>query len=515
MPDSTNAATDREPATGQVLASGGRRRWIALGILAVSLGLVVLDGTIVGVSLPVIIRDLNLSLTNAEWVNSLYSVVFAALLLTAGRLGDSFGRRKTLVVGIVLFGVGSVLAALSGGAASLIAARAVQGIGGALILPSTLSTVNATFRGKDRAVAFGVWGAVMSGAAALGPLLGGLLTKYATWHWVFWVNVPIGLVLIVAALIFVDDTRGDRDRGADFVGPILAAIGFGALVFGLIEGANLGWWKPEEVFTLGSFTWGLDAPISAAPVALLVGLVFIAIFVLYERSLGAKGRVRILDTSLFSIPSFSWGNLTAGLVAVGEFALIFVLPLYLTTTLGLDTLGAGLVLVTMALGAFFAGASARHLAAALGAARVVILGLALEVVGVAATALLVGLQLGSWWVAATMLVYGVGVGLASAQVTSLVLGDVPVAQSGAGSAVQSTVRQVGSALGAAMGGTVLSSALGTHVIQQATPDSFAHASSWAVWASAAVLAVGLFAALRLKAAVKGGSAAAQEQPAEA
>ena len=252
MPETTNAATDQEPETGQVLASGGRRRWIALGILAVSLGLVVLDGTIVGVSLPVIIRDLHLSLTNAEWVNSLYSVVFAALLLTAGRLGDSFGRRKTLIVGIALFVLGSVLAALSTGAASLIASRAVQGVGGALILPSTLSTVNATFRGKDRAVAFGVWGAVMSGAAALGPLLGGLLTKYATWHWVFWVNVPIGLVLIVVALIFVDDTRGDRDHGADIIGPVLAAIGFGALVFGLIEGANLGWWKPEEVFTLGS-----------------------------------------------------------------------------------------------------------------------------------------------------------------------------------------------------------------------------------------------------------------------
>ena len=502
MPDTPTVATGK-PAT--VLS--GSRRWVALGILAVSLGIVVLDGTIVGVSLPVIIRDLDMSLTNAEWVNSLYSVVFAALLLTAGRLGDRHGRRTTLIAGIALFALGSVLAALSGGAGALIAARAVQGVGGALILPSTLSTVNATFRGKDRAVAFGVWGAVMSGAAALGPLLGGLLTKYATWNWIFWVNVPNGAVLIVLTLIYVDDTRGDRALGFDVLGPVLAAVGFGALVFGLIEGANLGWWTPENELVVGGFTWGLDAPVSPVPVALVLGAAFVALFVWHERRLRGVG---ILDTSLFSIPSFAWGNVTAGLVAVGEFALIFVLPLYLTITLGLDTLGAGLVLVTMALGAFVAGASARHLAAALGAARVVILGLALEVVGVAATGVLVGLQAGSWWVAATMLVYGVGVGLASAQVTSLVLGDVPVALSGAGSAVQSTVRQVGSAIGAAMGGTVLAVALGTHVLQQATPDSMAHASAWAVWAAAAVLAVGLIAALRLKATVRHGSAAAME-----
>lgn len=493
-----------------VPGGGGGRRWLGLGVLAASLGLVVLDGTIVGVSLPAIMADLHLSLTDAEWVNSLYSVVFAALLLTAGRLGDHFGRRTTLIIGIALFGAGSVFAALAGGAGDLIAARAVQGVGGALILPSTLSSVNATFRGRDRAVAFGIWGAVMSGAAALGPLLGGLLTTYASWHWIFWVNVPLAVSLVVAALIVVDETRGDRNPGRDLLGPLLAAVGFGALVFGLIEGANLGWWAPENELVLGSFTWGLDAPVSAVPVALLVGVVFIAAFVFYERARWGKGRVGILDTSLFSIPSFSWGNLTAALVAVGEFSLIFVLPLYLTTTLGLDTLGAGLVLVTMAVGAFLAGASARRLAAILTAARVVILGLALEVVGVAATAVLVGLQLGSWWVAVTMLVYGVGIGLASAQVTSLVLGDVPVAQSGAGSAIQSTVRQVGSALGAAMGGTVLSSALGTHLLQMADPDDFAHASSLAVWASAAVLAVGLFAALRLKAAVRGGSAAAAE-----
>lgn len=477
----------------------GRRQWIALAVLAVALGLVVLDGTIVGVSLPVIIADLKLSLTDAEWVNSLYSVVFAALLLTSGRLGDHFGRRTLLLLGIVGFVGGSVLAALSGGAAELIGARALQGVGGAMILPATLSTVNATFRGKDRAVAFGVWGAVMAGAAALGPLLGGLLTKYGSWHWVFWVNVPIGAAVIVAALVWVDQSRGDNDAGVDLPGPVLAAIGFGALVFGLIEGSTLGWWRPEAALTVGRWTWGTGAVVSPAPVALLVGAAFIALFVLHERARGRAGRTRILDTSLFAIPTFSWGNLTAGLVAVGEFALVFVLPLYLVISLGLDTLGAGLVLVAMALGAFLAGASARFLAVSLGAARVVVLGLALEVVGTAVTAALVGGRFGPWWLAGSLLVYGVGVGLASAQVTSLVLADVPVAKSGAGSAVQSTVRQIGSALGAAMGGTVLSTVLGTHVLQRVQADDFARAGAVAVWSATAALVLGLLSALRLKA----------------
>lgn len=482
------------------MPDGGRRRWVGLAVLALSLGLVVLDGTIVGVSLPVIIADLELSLTDGVWVNSLYSVVFAALLLTAGRLGDRIGRRRLLIAGILAFVLGSVLAALSTGAGALIAARAVQGVGGALILPSTLSTVNATFRGKDRAVAFGVWGAVMSGAAALGPLLGGLLTTYASWHWIFWVNVPLGVAIVVAAVLVVDETVGDDSSGIDVLGPVLAAIGFGALVFGLIEGANLGWWAPEAELAIGGWVWGTDAIMSPVPVALAVGVIFIATFVLYERALGQRNRTRILDTGLFAIPSFSWGNLTAALVAVGEFALIFVLPLYLVTALGLDTLGAGLVLVAMAGGAFVAGASARHLAVALGAAKVVVLGLGLEVFGVAATAVIIQFQYGAWLVAAALLVYGIGVGLASAQVTSLVLADVPVEQSGAGSAVQSTVRQVGSALGSAMGGSVLTAVLGTRVLHGVDVDAFAHASSVAVWFSAGLLAVGLFAAMKLAAA---------------
>lgn len=161
-------------------------------MLAAGLALIVMDGPIVDAALPTMIGALDLSLTNAQWVNAIYNVIFAALLLGAGRLGDRIGRRTTFAAGVILFVGGSLLAAVSSGPSSLIGARAVQGVGGALALPATLSTVNSLFTGKDRAAAFGVWGAVMSGTAALGPLLGGVLTKYCSWRWIFWVNLPLG-----------------------------------------------------------------------------------------------------------------------------------------------------------------------------------------------------------------------------------------------------------------------------------------------------------------------------------
>lgn len=207
--------------------------------------MIVLDGTIVGVALPAIIADLELNLTDAQWVNSLYAVLLAALLLSTGRLADRWGRKLLFLIGLAVFVGGSLTAALSGTAAALIAARAIQAVGAALIMPSTLSTVNAVFRGRYRAAAFGVWGAVISGAAAVGPLAGGVLTQWASWHWIFLVNIPLGAAIALAAVFTIPETRGDGLLpGADVDGALLSAIGFGALIFAIIEGPDLGWWSP-------------------------------------------------------------------------------------------------------------------------------------------------------------------------------------------------------------------------------------------------------------------------------
>ena len=450
-------AADTHPSGVETVDAPSRKDWIALAALAAGLGMIVLDGTIVGVALPAIIQDLHLSLTDAQWVNSLYAVLLAALLLSTGKLADRWGRKTMFMVGLVVFAGGSLLAALSGTAGALIASRAVQALGAAFIMPSTLSTVNALFRGRYRGPAFGVWGAVMSGAAAIGPLVGGALTHWASWHWIFLVNLPLAAVIAVVGWTSITNTRSDvRERGADVDGAMLSPIAFGALVFAIIEGPAIGWLTPTADFSIFGWVWPATAPVSIVAIALVVGFVALGLFIVWERHRAKVRRSALLDLNLFQVRTFSWGNLAAAMVAVGEFAIIFVLPLYLTNVLGLDIMQSGLVLAAMAIGAFISGASARHLAAKFGAPGTVLIGLGLEVLGVAVLALVMGPSTSAWLIALPLVVYGVGLGLASAQLTGTVLRDVPVASSGQASATQSTVRQIGSALGTAFAGAALS-----------------------------------------------------------
>lgn len=432
--------------------------------------MIVIDGTIVGVSLPDIITDLKLNLSQAQWVNSLYSVVFAAMLLTAGRLGDRLGRRRVFITGVLVFILGSLLAAVAQEAAPLITARVIQGIGGALVLPTTLSTVNATFRGKDRATAFGIWGAVISGAVAIGPLLGGWLTSTSSWQWIFLVNVPLGAAIIGGALLTVPETRARITAPGLDVDGLLSSLGFGFLVFGLIEGSSKGWWRPTAPLTVLGMTWPVTAPVSAAPVSLLAGTGFLTLFVLWERHRARIGRSAILDLDLFITGTFRWGNLTAMVVATGEFGLLFVLPLFLVNVAGLSALGAGVILAALAAGAFIAGAQARHLSARIGAPNVVTLGMGREILGVLLLALLLRPEASPWLLATLLAVYGLGLGLASAQLTQTTLADIAVERSGQASATQSTVRQVGAALGAAVLGGVLSLSLPRTTALTGIPD---------------------------------------------
>lgn len=447
-------------AEGKFDAAPSRREWMGLAVLAAGLGMIVLDGTIVGVAMPDIIRDLTLDLTDAQWVSSLYAVLLAALLLSTGKLADRFGRKLLFLLGIVVFVGGSVWAAASTTGGALISARAVQAVGAAFIMPSTLSTVNAVFRGRYRAAAFGVWGAVISGAAAIGPLVGGALTQYASWQWVFLVNLPLGVAVFALAVWAVPETRGAGfRRGADVDGALLSALGFGSLVFAVIEGPDLGWWTPKADLTIGGWVWPASAPISIVPVCLAVAAIALTLFVFWERHRERVQRDALLDLHLFSLRTFSWGNVTAAMVAVGEFAIIFVLPLYLTAALGLSIMQTGLVLAAMAFGAFASGAAARHLAARFGSPGTVLIGLGLEVVGILILAAIATATTPGWVIALPLVVYGLGLGLASAQLTGTVLRDVPVEISGQGSATQSTVRQIGTALGTAFAGAALSVSL--------------------------------------------------------
>jgi EmrB/QacA subfamily drug resistance transporter len=446
----------------QIDAEAGRGRWFGLAVLSLGVSVIIVDATVVNVALPTIIRDLGLGTTQAEWINSVYPLVFAALLLTFGRVGDLIGRRRTFLIGLTIFAVASVLAAVAQSGAALIAARLLQGVGGAAILPSTLSSVNALFRGRDRAIAFGVWGSVIGGMAALGPLLGGWLVTDVSWRWIFLINIPIGLLCAVGALRFVPENKDEHaQRGFDLPGVWWSTLGLGFLIFGLIEGQHYGWWSTSEAWSVGAVSVGVGG-ISPVPFAFLVGSLGLAAFALTEVSRSRAGKPSLIDFSLFRIRRFGLGNATALLVSLGEFGILFVLPLFLQTVLEYSALKTGVVIAALAAGSFVAGPAAAYFAQRYGGRRVVTTGMAFEAVGISAFALSVSASVSEAAIAVILFVYGIGVGLATAQLTSVILIDVPTAQSGQASGLQSTSRQLGSALGIAMLGTVLALGLGSN-----------------------------------------------------
>ncbi|MFC7925883.1 DHA2 family efflux MFS transporter permease subunit [Microbacterium laevaniformans] len=433
------------------------RRWIGLVFISLAVALIIVDSTIVNVAIPAIVDDLGITSTQVQWVQEAYTLVFASLLLLFGSLADRIGRRRLLLIGVALFAGASVLASFAPTGDLLILARLIQGVGGAMMLPSTLSLLNATFQGRERGIAFAVWGSTIGGMAAVGPLLGGWLTTSFSWRWAFGINIPLGVIIAIGVLWAVGESRAKNAPAIDAIGAVLSVILFGALVFGLIEGRTLGWWEVNDPFTIGGWSWPFS--VSPVPVAFAMALLAAVGFVTWSRRQAHRGRPTLLDPRLFSIATFRSGNIAALVVALGEFGIILSLPLWLQFVLGFDALQTGLILIALAAGSFvasgFAGASSGKISAVL----IVRAGLVAEIVGVVAAGLVVGWDAGTqsaWlWLLPALFVYGFGVGLATAQLTGVILQDVPVELSGQGSGTQSTARQVGSALGIAILGTVL------------------------------------------------------------
>ena len=447
--------------TPDQVALQGKRRWIALLFLALGVAMIILDATVVNVAIPTMVRDLNLTTNEAEWVNAAYSLTFASLLIFFGRLADRFGRKRLFIIGVVVFVLASILVASSNDSISLIAARALQGIGGAMILPSSLSVINAVFVGKARAVAFAVWGGTIGGMAALGPLVGGWLTTYCSWHWAFLINVPIGVIVLIGVVLAVPESRDALGRkGIDLVGTVLVTIGLLGIVFALIEGQRYGWLVPTEQFSIGSWTWPSDS-ISVVPVAGILGILAIVAMLFIENARAQAGKVVVLDLRLFRIRSFGAGNAVAVIVSLGEFGLLFAIPLFLQATRGYDALQTGVILLALALGSFAASGLGASLSQRFGPVRVLQLGMVLEVIGIFGLGLMLSTTITGWQMAPWLFIYGMGVGFATAQLTGVILSEVPVEESGTASAVQSTSRQVGAAIGTAIIGTTLIIGLGT------------------------------------------------------
>jgi EmrB/QacA subfamily drug resistance transporter len=439
------------------------RRWWVLAVLCLSVLLVVVDNTIVNVALPTISRDLHASTSALQWVVDAYTLSFAGLLLLGGNLGDRLGRRRFLQIGLVLFGVFSVGAALSRGTGELIAARALMGLGAALVYPATLAILNTVFTAaKERAIAIGVWSAVSGLAVAIGPVAGGALLRHFSWSSVFYVSVPLVVLAVVAGRFLLPESRDPGAGRFDPLGAVLSAAGITLLTWSIIEAPQHGW---------GSF---------ATVGGILGALAILSAFAWWQ----ARRPDPMLDVRLFRNPRFSAASAAIALSFFGLFGFIFMITQYFQLVRGYDPLGAGLATLPFAFVTAGFSPVAMLLMRRFGTKLVVAAGLAMMSAGfvVAATTAVDSPYWGKVIIA--MALMAAGLGLTTGPATEAIMGALPAGKAGAGSAVNDTTREVGGTLGVAIVGSVLNSAYGSHVFSALTalgaPAATAHLAGQSV-----------------------------------
>ena len=445
------------------------RRWWILAVLCFSLLVIVLDNSILNVAIPTIIRDLDASNSQLQWIVDSYTLVFAGLLLSAGALGDRFGRRPALQIGFVIFGFGSVISAIATSANQLIGTRAIMGIGGALIMPATLSIITNVFPPEERGRAIGVWAGVAGLGAALGPLTGGFLVEHFYWGSVFLVNIPIVVVGLIAGFFLIPDSKDPAAPRLDVVGALLSIVGLTALLFAIIEAPSEGWGEPK---ILGS---------------LVAGVVLLIAFVLWERHSSHP----MLDVTFFRNPRFSAASGSITVVFFSMFGSIFLLTQYFQFVLGYTPLQTGIRMLPFALTMMVVAPTSPRVVERIGTKVTVTIGLSLVTIGLVTMSTL---RVDSAYVdvAWRLVVMAAGMGLTMAPATDSVMGSLPLAKAGVGSAVNDTTRQVGGALGVAVIGSVLASTYGGKVDDFLTglgaPDAAVEAATSSLGGAAQVAA---------------------------
>jgi EmrB/QacA subfamily drug resistance transporter len=418
------------------------RRWVILPVLCLSVFLVVVDNTIVNVALPTLAEDLGASTSQLQWIVDAYSLVFAGLLLAAGSLGDRLGRKGTMQIGLALFGLTSVAASMADTAGQLIAARAVMGIGAALVFPATLAILSNTFtEPTERAKAFGTWSGVTGLAVALGPISGGWLLEHFSWGSIFLVNVPIVVIALLLGRVLVPTSRDERAGRADPIGVVLSIGSVGLLVWTVIEAPGHGWTDPA---TVGGF-------VGAA--------VLLAGFVAWE----LRRPDPMLDVSVFRNARFSAASGAVATAFFGLFGFIFLVTQYFQVVRGYDTLSAGVHTLPFALTTGIVAPTAARLALRIGTKAVVATGLFSMSAGFLLAATM-GADTPYWTgVVPSMVVMAGGLGLVGAPATEAIMGSLPPAKAGVGSAVNDTTREIGGTLGVAIVGSVFSSLYGPRI----------------------------------------------------
>ncbi len=447
-------------------------KWWTLGAMCFALFMIMLDNTVVNVALPSIQKDLGSSLSGLEWTVNAYTLSFAVLLATGGRLGDIFGRRRTFLIGVVIFAASSVAAGLAPSTTTLIVARVIQGVGGALMMPATLSIVTNAFEPHERGKAIGTWAGVSALALAIGPVVGGLLVEHVSWRAIFYINVPVAIGAVVATLFAVRESRDESvGREVDYLGVGTLTVGLTALVLALIEGNSWGWGSPA---TVGLF---------AGSVLMLVAFVVI------------EGRVKapIVEFPLFASRNFVGANLVALIVTFAMLAQFFFIAIYMQDVLGLSPVEAGVRFLPATLMIVAIAPIAGRLTDLIGPRWLIGGGLSLVTISLYwLTTIDIGTTYADIW--PSFVLMGIGMAFVMSPMSTAAMNAVDVAKAGVASGILSMNRMIGGSLGVAVIGAVFQ-AEAPNGAQD--PVAFVHAFSDAMWVATAVALSGVVVAVAM------------------
>ena len=431
------------------------QKWGSLGVLSLALAIILIDATLLNVSLKAIIEDLNTTIQSVQWVITAYSLTLAALTITGGRLGDLYGRKRMFMLGAVLFGIGSFIASISQNVPQLIVGESIiEGVGAALMMPATASLLVSKFRGRDRAIAFGVWGGVAGASTAIGPLLGGWLTTNYSWRWGFRINLFVVAVLLIGSVLIDECFDTEEKPDLDFIGVFLSSSGLFALVFGIIESSTYGWVYAKKPFEAFGNTYELGG-YSISLFAIAAGVILLTLFMFWERHVERAGRTPLVSLELFANRQFTSGASTTAVVSMGQAGLIFSIPIFMQAVRGATAFETGLVLLPSSIAAFVAAPTGAVLSQRIAPKRIIQFGLVLNMISYlmlrqALTVSATGADL-----IPGLVLQGIGLGLVLAQISNLTLSAVSVQQAGEASGVSNTFRQLGATLGTAIIGALI------------------------------------------------------------
>jgi DHA2 family multidrug resistance protein-like MFS transporter len=446
----------------------GTRRWWALGAMSLAVLAVSLDATVLNLALPTLAGALKASESQLQWFITGYMLALAAGMLPAGLVGDRYGRRRTALVALAVFGAGSFACAIAPTPEAFIAARVVVGIAGAALIVMALALVAVLFGEAERPRAIGIWSAANFVALPIGPVLGGWILAHAWWGWIFLLNVPVVLVALAAVATLVPESRAPEAPGIDMVGMLLSCAGLVALMYGIVQAGELGWGNAGALESVS------------------VGLVLLVAFTLWERRLAARGeRQPLVDLGLFGSRSFTWGVVLTALGGLGLFGVLFALPQYLQAVGGLDAQGAGLGLLPVIAGLVLGAVPADRVASRLGAKLTVAAGFAVSAVGMVLGATMPTASTDGF-IAVWTFIVGAGAGLGFATAASAALVELSAERSGVGSALLQTVVKLGPAFGATILGSVLNATYQADLHLQALPARAAAAVDASVFGGLAV-----------------------------